>query len=135
MLTFGSCVTFVLSVDVSSFAKISADAVARWVTLAAVEKVGRVPCHTFLDCCKNVIMQTSTSSVWDDERNDLWFIYMLLGFRSLQRVVGSTDRGSNPSGARDSLHHSHSCCSWGPSSLLHIEYLVSFLGINCLCVV
>jgi len=55
MLTFGSCVTFVLSVDVSSLAKISADAVARWVTLAAVEKVGRVPCHTFLDCCKNVI--------------------------------------------------------------------------------
>ena len=47
MLTFGSCVTFVLPVDVSSLAKISADAVARWVTLAAVEKVGRVPCHTF----------------------------------------------------------------------------------------
>jgi len=31
---------------VSSLAKISADAVARWVTMAAVEKVGRVPCHT-----------------------------------------------------------------------------------------
>ena len=40
MLTFGSCITFVLPVDVSSLAKISADAVARWVTLAAVEKVG-----------------------------------------------------------------------------------------------
>jgi len=38
MLTFGSCITFVLSVDVSSFAKISADSVARWATLAAVEK-------------------------------------------------------------------------------------------------
>jgi hypothetical protein len=47
MLVFGSCITFVLSVDVSSLAKISADAAARWVTLAAEEKVGRVPCHTF----------------------------------------------------------------------------------------
>jgi len=36
---------FVLPVDVSSLAKISTDAVARWVTLAAVEKLGRVPCH------------------------------------------------------------------------------------------
>ena len=45
MLTFGSCITFVLPVDMSSLAKISADAVARWVTLAAVAKVGRVPCH------------------------------------------------------------------------------------------
>jgi hypothetical protein len=45
MLTFGSCITFVLPVDWSSLAKISADAVARWETLAAVEKVGRVPCH------------------------------------------------------------------------------------------
>ena len=135
MLTFGSCITFVLPVDVSSLAKISADAVARWVTLAAVEKVGMVPCHTFQDCCKNVIMQTSSSSVWDDERNDLWFFYTLLGFRSLQKVVGMTDGGSNPSGARDSLHHSHSCWPWGPSGLLYIEHLVSFLGINWLCVV
>ena len=45
MLTFGSCINFVLPVDVSSLAKIFADAVARWMTLAAVEKVGRVPCH------------------------------------------------------------------------------------------
>ena len=51
MLTFGSCINFVLPVDVSSLAKISADAFARWVTLAAVEKVGMVPCHTFQDCC------------------------------------------------------------------------------------
>jgi len=60
-------------------AKKSAHAVARWVTLAAVEKVGRLTCHTFQDYCKNVIMQTSTSSVWDGERNDLWFFYTLLG--------------------------------------------------------
>ena len=107
----------------SSLAKITADAVARWVTLAAEEKVGSVPCHTFQDCCKNVIMQTNTSSVWDDERNDLWFFYTLLGFRSLQGVAGMTDGGSNPSGARDSLHHFHACWPWGPSSLLYIEYL------------
>ena len=87
-----------LPVDVSSLAKVSADAVARWVTLAAVEKVGRVRCHTCQDCCKNVIMQTSTSSVWGYERNDLYFFYTLLGFRRLQRVVGMTDGGSNPSG-------------------------------------
>ena len=91
--------------------------------------------HTFQDCCKNVIMQTSSSSVWGYERNDLYSFYTLLGFRRLQRVVGMTDRGSNPSGARDSLHHSHSFWPWGPSSLLHIEYLASFLGINWLCVV
>ena len=36
---------FVLPVDVLSLPKTSADAVAGWVTLAAVEKVGRVPCH------------------------------------------------------------------------------------------
>jgi len=60
MLMFGS---FVLSVDMSSLAKISADAVARWETFAAVEKAGRVPYHNFQDCCKNVKMQTSTSSV------------------------------------------------------------------------
>ena len=71
MLSFGSCITLVLSVYMPPLAKISADAVARWVTLAAVEKVGRVPCHNFQDCCKNVIMQTSNSSVWD-ERNELW---------------------------------------------------------------
>jgi D-serine dehydratase len=102
MLTFGSCITFVLSVHVSSLAKISADAVARWVTLAAVEKVGRYRV-TFQDCCKNVIMQTSTSSVWDDERSDLWFSYTLLGFRSLQKVVGMTDGGSDPSGEKEIL--------------------------------
>ena len=125
-----------LPVDVSSLAKVSAVAVARWVTLAAVEKVGRVRCHTCQDCCKNVIMQTSTSSVWDEDRNDLWFFYTLRGFRNLQRVAGMTDGGSsNPSGARYSLHHSHPCWPCGPSSLLHIEYLVSFLGINWLCVV
>jgi len=45
MLAFGSCITFVLPVDVSSLAKISANAVARWVTMATVEKVGRVPSH------------------------------------------------------------------------------------------
>jgi hypothetical protein len=59
VLTFGSCITLVLSVYVPPFAKMCADAVARWETLAAIEKVGRVPCHTFQDCCKNVIMQTS----------------------------------------------------------------------------
>jgi len=46
-----------------------------------------------------------------------------------------TDRGSNPSGARDSLHHSHLCWAWGPSSLLHVEYLITFLEMNWLCVV
>jgi hypothetical protein len=101
--------------------------------LAAVEKVGGY-CVTFQDWCKNIIMQTSTSSVWDDKRYDLWFIYTLLGFGSLQGVVGMTDGGSNPSGARDCLHHPHSCWPRGPSSLLHIESLVSFLGINWLCV-
>jgi hypothetical protein len=70
MLIFGSCITFVLSVDMPSLARISADAVAIWVALAAVEKVGRVPGHTFQGCCKNVIMQTGTGSVWYDERND-----------------------------------------------------------------
>jgi len=84
MLTFGSCITFVPSVDVSSLAKISANAIARWVTFAAVEKVGSVPCHTFQDCFKTVIMQTSTSSIWDDERN-VWFFDTLLAFRSPHR--------------------------------------------------
>jgi hypothetical protein len=37
--------------------------VARWETLATVEKVltlaiGSVPCHTFQDCCDSVIMHT-----------------------------------------------------------------------------
>jgi len=63
MLTFGSCINFVLPVDVTSLAKISVDAVARWATLAAVVNVGMVPCHTFKDCCKNVIIETSSSSV------------------------------------------------------------------------
>jgi hypothetical protein len=52
----------------------------------------------------------------------------------LHGVVGMTEGGSNPSGTRDSLHHSHSCWPWGPSSLLSGEYLDSFLGINWLCV-
>ena len=60
---------------------------------------------------------------------------VLLYLTGLQRVVGMTDGGPNPSGARDSLHNSHSCWPWGPSSLLSIECLVSFLGINWLCVV
>jgi hypothetical protein len=42
------------------FAKISGDAVARWETLAAVEKVERLTYHTLEDCCKSVIMQTGT---------------------------------------------------------------------------
>jgi len=41
-------------------------------------------------------------------------IYTVLGIRSLHRVVGMTDRGSNPSGAKDSIHHSQSCWPWGP---------------------
>jgi hypothetical protein len=59
VLTFGSCITLVLSVHVPPLAKMCADAVARWDRLAAMEKVGRVPCHTFQECCKNVVMQTS----------------------------------------------------------------------------
>jgi hypothetical protein len=59
VLIFGSCITLVLSVYVRPLAKMCADAVVRWETLAAMEKVGRVPCHTFQDCCKTVIMQTS----------------------------------------------------------------------------
>ena len=59
MLTFGSCITLVLSVYVPPLAKTCADAVARWETLVAMEEVGRISCHTFQDCCKNVIMQTS----------------------------------------------------------------------------
>ena len=38
---------FCAAVDMSSLAKVSADAVARWLTFAAVEKVGRLSCHTF----------------------------------------------------------------------------------------
>ena len=45
MLTFGSCISFVLPVDVSLLAKISADAVARWETLAAEQEVRVKPCH------------------------------------------------------------------------------------------
>jgi len=56
VLTFGSCVTLVLSVYLQPLAKMCSDAVARWEMLAAMEKVGRVPCHTFQDFCKNVIM-------------------------------------------------------------------------------
>jgi hypothetical protein len=59
VLRFGSCVTLMLSVYVPPLAKMCSDAVARWGMLAAMEKVGRVPCHTFQDCCKSVIMQTS----------------------------------------------------------------------------
>jgi len=59
VLTFGSCTSCMLSFYVPTRAKISADAVARWATLPAVEKVGRLTCHTFKDCCKNIIMQPS----------------------------------------------------------------------------
>ena len=80
-------------------------------------------------------MQPSTSSVRDGERKDSWFVYTSRGFRILQRVVGMTDGGSNPSGARDSLHHSHSSRPWCPSNRPFVEYLVPFLRINWLCVV